>query len=113
MTTSTKTYTTLRDSILAATGQRVEILGTCLSACTMYLELPNVCVSPAAVFGFHGPSWYGKALSPDQFDRWSQVMARGYREPLKSWYLTTARYETSGYFRLSGSDLIGMGYPRC
>ncbi|MCU0826609.1 MAG: hypothetical protein MUE52_04220 [Tabrizicola sp.] len=33
----------------------VRILGSCKSSCTMFLGMPNVCVSPDAVFGFHGP----------------------------------------------------------
>ncbi len=48
---------------LRSSGQRVELRGTCLSACTMYLGLANVCVSPSAPFGFHGPTRNGKRLS--------------------------------------------------
>lgn len=100
-------------SALRAQGTRVELQGTCLSSCTMYLSLPNVCISPKAVFGFHGPSRNGEALSPTDFDRWSQVMARHYREPIRSWFMNEARYTVSGYYRLSGSQLISMGYPSC
>lgn len=98
---------------LRATGQRVELRGTCLSACTMYLSLPNVCVSPSARLGFHGPSRNGQRLTGQDFEHWSEVMARNYREPLRSWYLSEARYRTSGYFEISGAELISMGYPRC
>ncbi|OZA19545.1 MAG: hypothetical protein B7Y02_00650 [Rhodobacterales bacterium 17-64-5] len=98
---------------LRATGQRVELIGTCISACTMYLSLPNACVSPTAVFGFHGPSGDGQSLSPEEFEHWSEVMARNYREPLRSWYLSTARYEISGYYKLTGAQLINMGYQSC
>lgn len=94
-------------------GERVEIRGICLSACTMYLDLPNVCVAPDAVLGFHGPSDHGRPLSPERFERWSREMARHYREPLYSWYMKKARYETQGYFSLRGAQLIAMGYPRC
>lgn len=95
------------------TGQRVELRGICYSACTMYLGLPNTCVAPSASFGFHGPSSHGTALPPGEFERWSQVMARNYREPLRSWYMETARYEINGHYRLSGAQLISMGYARC
>lgn len=98
---------------LRASGQRVELRGGCYSACTMYLGLPNVCVAATARFGFHGPSWYGADLPPDRFEHWSQVMARNYREPLRSWFLNEARHRTTDYFMLSGADLIRMGYPRC
>jgi hypothetical protein len=98
---------------LRATGQRVELRGICYSSCTMYLGLPNVCVAPTAKFGFHGPSWYGAALEPPDFEYWSQLMARSYREPLRSWFLRTGRHRTSGYYRMNGTDLIRMGYSRC
>ena len=98
---------------LRAAGQRVELRGTCLSACTMYLSLPNVCVSASAVFGFHGPTRNGQSLPPDEFNHWSELMASNYREPLRSWFLTKARYRTSGYYKLSGAELIRMGYSPC
>lgn len=99
--------------LLRATGQRVELRGTCLSACTMYLSLPNVCVSPSATFGFHGPTRDGKKLPKQEFDHWSEMMARNYREPLRSWFMSKARYRISGYFELGGTELIQMGYPSC
>ncbi|WP_417808808.1 hypothetical protein [Thioclava sp.] len=99
--------------VLAQTGQRVELRGQCLSACTLYLKLPNACVAPDAVFGFHGPSWYGHPLPVDRFEAFSNLMARHYREPLRSWFMNTARYRTSSYYQLSGHQLIGMGYSPC
>jgi len=47
---------------------RYRIKGTCLSACTIYLGLPYVCVYPDALFGFHG-AW------PRQHDPKRQRMA--------------------------------------
>lgn len=98
---------------LRASGARVELRGTCNSACTLYLGLANVCVDRRASFGFHGPSRYGKALPPAQFEHWSAVMADSYKEPLRSWFMTTARYEISGHIRLSGAELIRLGYAEC
>ena len=99
--------------VLAQTGQRVELRGQCLSACTLYLKLPNACVAPDAVLGFHGPSWYGRPLPVDRFEAFSNLMARHYREPLRSWFMNTARYRTSSYYQLSGRQLIAMGYSPC
>jgi hypothetical protein len=96
-----------------AAGQRVELRGTCLSACTMYLSLPNACVASNATFGFHGPTRNGQRLSQREFEHFSQVMADNYREPLRSWFLTKARHRTSGYYSLSGAELINMGYRGC
>ena len=98
---------------LRASGQRVELRGTCLSACTMYLSLPNACVAASASFGFHGPSRNQRALPAAEFEHWSEVMARNYREPLRSWFLSEARYRISGYYELSGAELIRMGYAAC
>ncbi|WP_112310226.1 hypothetical protein [Pseudogemmobacter bohemicus] len=98
---------------LRASGDRVELRGTCNSACTMYLGLDNICIDRRASFGFHGPSSYGKPLPVPEFERWSQIMAQSYREPLKSWFLETARHNISGQIRLSGTELIRLGYPEC
>lgn len=98
---------------LRASGQRVEIRGTCLSACTMLLGASNVCVSPNATLGFHGPTSYGRRLVPEDFEHWSRVMASNYSPRLRSWYMNTGRYRLSGYYRLSGREVINMGYRRC
>lgn len=98
---------------LRATGERVELRGTCLSACTMYLDLPGACVGPEAVFGFHGPTRDGRALPAQEFEHWSNLMASHYREPLRSWYMSEGRFRTAGYFQVSGTELIRMGYPAC
>ena len=37
-------------------SKQVRIEGVCKSSCTMFLGMENVCVSPTAFFGFHGPS---------------------------------------------------------
>ena len=98
------------------TGTRVEIRGDyCLSACTMFLALPETCVAPRTVFGFHGPSsrLYGIALTQTGFDRWSRAMAGYYPEPLRSWFMATARHRIVGFYKLSGQELIKMGIRRC
>ncbi len=98
---------------LRASGQRVELRGLSLSACTMYLSLPNACVSPSAIFGFHGPSRGGRPLPAAEFEHWSELMARNYREPLRSWFMAKGRFITEGYFEMSGAELIRLGYPNC
>lgn len=92
---------------------RVELSGQCNSTCTLYLAVPSVCVDPAGQFGFHGPSHYGAALKQDDFEYWSQLMADHYREPLRKWFLEKGRYLTQGYYRMSGADLIKIGYQSC
>ena len=99
---------------LSAERAEVRIEGrVCFSSCTMYLGAGDVCVSPATTFGFHGPSDFGEPLPPERFDHWSRVMARYYREPVRSWFMNTARYETRDIARVSGAQLIRLGYPSC
>lgn len=94
--------------------QRVEIRGkVCLSTCTMFLGAGDVCVNPNTKFGFHGPSYYGRPLKPEQFEYWSQVIASYYPAGLKEWYLTTGRYKSKGYYTMSGTQLIALGVASC
>lgn len=102
----------LRD--LRATGQRVEIRGRhCYSTCTMLLSLPNACISPRTRFGFHGPSRSGRHLSPEDFEFFSQLIARHYPQKLQDWYLQTGRNRIQGLYKLSGRTLIKLGAKAC
>jgi hypothetical protein len=96
--------------ILNLTDTEVRILGLCASACTMYLGLPNVCVSPNARLVFHGPSDYGKPLTTERFDHWSEVMARHYPDFLRGWWMSTARH---GNYTVSGREMIRHGVRSC
>jgi hypothetical protein len=99
---------------LKARGVRVEIRGAyCLSSCTLYLGAGNVCVHSQTAFGFHGPSYLDRPIRSERFDYWSRQMAAHYPPALRRWFLTSARFVTSGYVTVSGADLIRMGVPRC
>lgn len=98
---------------MRASGQAVAIRGpSCYSACTMYLSLPGSCISRKARFGFHRPSYYGAALSPERFEFWSRVIASHYPAPLQSWYMAEGRHSIS-LRMFSGADLIRMGVSEC
>lgn len=95
-------------------GVQVEIRGrVCYSTCTMFLGLPETCVSPDTIFGFHGPSRSGRRLDEEDFDYFSQIMADYYPEPLKTWFMKTARNRIKGVYKIKGSELIGMGVTAC
>lgn len=97
-------------------GTLVQITGDrCNSACTMYLGMDTVCISPDTVFGFHGPSSqiYGVGLSPEAFEFWSHIMADHYPSPIKEWFLKDVRHIIVGLVRVRGSDLIDLGIPAC
>ncbi|MGY9047847.1 MAG: hypothetical protein ACKVKF_12505 [Rhodobacterales bacterium] len=99
---------------LRRNGRRVEIRGElCLSSCTMFLGAADVCVNPRTVFGFHGPSYYGRKLPADQFEYWSQVMSKNFPPHLHSQFMKTWRYRIDGYVSITGVQLINMGYRSC
>lgn len=94
--------------------RRVEIRGgICLSSCTMYLGVGNICVSTDTRFGFHGPSYYGQPLAPEYFEYWSNVIASHYPPTIRNWFLSRARFEASSYTTLLGSELIKHGVQKC
>ena len=98
---------------LRQSGRKVELRGRCYSACVMYLGLGNVCVSPGADFGFHGPQKMFGRMPRDLFDHWSEVMVRDLPPPLQSWFMAKARHVSRGVMILPGHSLIAMGYRRC
>lgn len=101
-------------SDLNDSATRVELRGRiCLSSCTLYLGVHDLCISPRTVFGFHGPSRHGAPLPPSEFEHWSQVMATHYAAPLRAWFLSDARFEIDNYHRITGKNLIALGYPSC
>lgn len=94
--------------------QKIEIGGeVCLSSCTIFLGLPQVCVHPNTRFGFHGPTDHGAPLNQERFEYWSKLIASYYPPQLQHWYMTKARYLTKGYFSLSGKYLIRLGLRSC
>ena len=99
---------------LRASGRPVEIRGrVCFSTCTMFLGLPQTCISPRTTFGFHGPSLFGIPLNPRDFDYASQVIAKYYPAPLQRWYLEEGRQSITRLHKIRGSDIIRMGIKRC
>ncbi|WP_417585450.1 hypothetical protein [Pelagibacterium sp.] len=93
---------------------RVEIRGrVCYSTCTMFLGLPDACVSPDTIFGFHGPSSSGRRLAQKDFDYFSRVMAAYYPKPLQDWFMSEGRNRISGVYKVKGSQIIAMGVSDC
>lgn len=43
---------------------QLRITGMCQSSCTMFLSAKRVCVTPDAMFGFHGPILWGMGSGP-------------------------------------------------
>ena len=101
---------------IRASGTQVRITGGyCNSACTMYLGLPNTCISKRVSFGFHGPmsQFYGMALPRDQFEYWSGVMAAHYPSSIRGWFMNEARHTLVGLKTVSGRELVRLGVREC
>lgn len=65
---------------LIAWGRRVEIRGSCASACVIFTTMPNACVGPKAKIGFHGSNVNVGPIG-------NQQMARYMRGEVKRMYL--------------------------
>lgn len=95
---------------LRASGQPVRIVGDiCYSTCTMFLGLPQTCVSPRTTFGFHGPSSYGRPLDQATFERASRVIVTHYPTILHDWYMAHGRHQRTSLLKVSGAHLISIG----
>jgi len=66
-------------------GARLVVDGACNSACTLYMRLPNICITPKASFGFHAPRYAmgSKAgeLAPDA----TRYMMKVYPKWVQTW----------------------------
>jgi hypothetical protein len=92
----------------------VIIDGPCYSACTLYLGAPKTCVTTRARLGFHSPAWRGgkKTLKPYHFELATQWMADHYPEPLRTWWMQTARHSRKLSI-LTGEQAVLMGAKLC
>ncbi|SEM46060.1 hypothetical protein SAMN04488003_101194 [Loktanella fryxellensis] len=94
-------------------GHTVEIRGKiCYSTCILYPGTPNVCISPTATLGFHGPGRSGQPLSAAQFEAWSKVMAGGCSPALQQRFVS-GRSVIDDIYSMSGSQPAAFGYRTC
>jgi hypothetical protein len=98
---------------LRASGDKVEIDGTCASACTMLLGViprSRICVTPRAVLAFHSawtPTSEGEQISSaGNFYLWSN-----YPSAVRKWIIAHGGLH-SRIIYLSGPELAAM-YPAC
>lgn len=96
-----------------ASGERIVIDGSCLSACTLaigYVPREQICATPRAVLGFHAawqPTPFGKAVSPPA----TQHMMNIYPQDVKNWIGQHGGLTPRMIF-LKGSELAAM-VPAC
>ncbi|MCV2876543.1 hypothetical protein OE810_09780 [Rhodobacteraceae bacterium XHP0102] len=96
----------LQTRLAGLTHAEVRITGWCASACTLYLSLPQTCVSRDARFGFHAPSGGTAAQNREALRLFAEYLPAN----LQGWYLREAAHLTGRDYRaLSGADLVAMG----
>jgi hypothetical protein len=93
-----------------ASGERFRIDSHCQSACTMFLSIRNVCVSPGATLLFHAGGTRLKGVSPGR----SQQMLSTYNAALQQYVSANHFMDTLDFHSISGSEIIKrFGYPAC
>lgn len=92
-----------------ASGERLRIDTYCPSACTMFLGVRNVCITPNATLAFHAGGSRG-VINPH---RTAQMLST-YKPALRQ-YLTSNHFvDTFDFHTISGEEMIKrFGYPAC
>ena len=93
-----------------ASGERFRIDSHCQSACTMFLSIRNVCVSPGATLLFHAGGTRRAGVSPGR----TQQMLSTYKPALQQYVTANHFMDTLDFHSISGSEIIRrFGYPAC
>lgn len=101
-----------------ASGQRHEIRGDCMSACTLWLGHKGACVSPDATLWFHAAAdglkqahyanpWLWKSAEGNR------ILLGAYPARLRAVVVSNGWLETPDMHTLSGVQLIALGVPEC
>ena len=94
-----------------ASGERFRIDSHCQSACTMFLSIRNVCVTPGATLLFHaGGSMRKGTINPGT----TQHMLSTYNAALRQYVTENHFMDTLDFHSIPGSQIIKrFGYPAC
>jgi hypothetical protein len=94
-----------------ASGERFRIDGHCQSACTMFLAIRNVCVTPNATLLFHSG---GNPRTGQRSEETTSRMLAKYKPSLRK-YVTANHYmDTFEFHSIPGPVIISrFGYAAC
>ena len=93
-----------------ASGERFRIDSHCQSACTMFLSIRHVCVSPGATLLFHAGGNRQTGISTAR----TQQMLSTYNAALQQYVTANHFMDTFEFHSISGSEIIRrFGYPAC
>lgn len=93
-------------------GHLFRIDGMCISACTMYLGLKNVCVAPRTVLGFHS-SYTSNGLSASPSKYGNAVVMSYYPEKVKKWVETKKAFDSLELTPMTAEEAWDLGLPKC
>ncbi len=96
-------------------GERIEIDGPCLSACTLVLGIVpqnRVCVTGRAILGFHSARWIEANGQPgEQSEVGTQLLWEFYPPRIRKWINARGGLTPNMIF-MRGTELATV-YPRC
>lgn len=94
-----------------ASGERFRIDSHCQSACTIFLSIRNVCVTPNATLLFHaGGNPRAGRMNPAS----TQHMLAAYNSALRQYVTESHFMDTFEFHSISGRDIVRrFGYPAC
>jgi hypothetical protein len=94
-----------------ASGERFRIDGHCQSACTTFLSIRNVCITPNASLLFHaGGDMQNNRVNPNS----TQHMLAAYKPALREYVMANHFMDTFEFHTISGQEMITrFGYPAC
>jgi hypothetical protein len=94
-----------------ASGERFRIDSHCQSACTMFLSIRNVCVTPGATLLFHSGGSMRKGIISASY---TQQMLSTYNAALRQYVSDNHFMDTFEFHSIPGSVIIKrFGYPAC
>ncbi|HEY2136797.1 MAG TPA: hypothetical protein VGH49_12970 [Xanthobacteraceae bacterium] len=92
-------------------GERFRIDSHCQSACTIFLSIRNVCVTPNATLLFHAG---GDPHTARMSQASTQHMLDAYNPALRKYVSDNHFMDTFDFHTISGRDIIArFGYPAC
>ncbi len=95
-----------------ASGERFRIDSHCQSACTIFLSIRNVCITPNATLLFHagGDMLRMNRISPAS----TQHMLAAYKPALRKYVTDNHFMDTFAFHSISGREMVArFGYPAC
>jgi hypothetical protein len=94
-----------------ASGERFRIDSHCQSACTIFLSIRNVCITPNATLLFHAG---GDRKTGTISQGSTQHMLAAYKPALRQYVVEHHFMDTFDFHAISGREMIArFGYPAC